>query len=141
MLLCIAVTAAGLCAQAQDPKAKPKGRPKITIRANPESGVAPLRVVATAEVTGGADDDQQFYCPKVIWKWGDDSESTTDSDCDPYVPGKSEIKRHYAVEHRYQEGGRFVLEVVFKQGDKEVGSSRVTIVVQGQDRNSGRSRN
>ena len=132
VLLCVSVCVVWASARGQDQKPKPKGHPKVTVRANPALGVAPLRVVATAELEGGADDDPQYYCLKVVWRWGDASESTTEADCEPYAPGKSEIKRHFAVEHRYKEPGRFELSVLFKQGDKEIASGRVTINVQGE---------
>jgi hypothetical protein len=128
--LCLSLGATGIDARAQ--AQKPKAHPKVTVRANPEMGIAPMRVVATAELNGGADDDQQYYCLKVQWQWGDDSESTTEADCDPYVPGKSEIKRHFAVEHRYMEPGRYELRVLFLQGDKVIDSGRAIITASGE---------
>jgi hypothetical protein len=131
-LICVSIGTVWTSANSQAQKPKPKPHPKLTVRANPELGMAPLRVVATAELAGGADDDQDYYCMKVQWRWGDDSDSTTEADCDPYVAGKSEIKRHFAMEHRYKEGGKYELFVLFKQGDKTIDSGRVVINVQGQ---------
>jgi hypothetical protein len=126
---CLAVCA--VAARGLDQTPKPKGHPKVTVRASPALGLAPLRVVATAELVGGADDDRDYYCPKVEWRWGDDTVSTTDADCDPYEPGKSEIRRHYSSEHRFVESGVYEVAVIFKQGDKAIDNGHITIRVQG----------
>ncbi len=48
-------------------------KPSISLRANPPVGFSPLRVVVTAELKGGADDYEDFYCASVEWEWGDDT--------------------------------------------------------------------
>ena len=53
-----------------DPK-----RPKITLRAQPLIAMAPARVVLTAELVGGDNDFEDFYCPAVEWEWGDGTKS------------------------------------------------------------------
>ena len=93
------VTPVQATAPAQAPQNK---KPSITIRTNPRSGFSPLRVVLTAELTGGADDFEDFYCASVEWDWGDGTKSESKSDCDPYEAGKSEIKRRYAQEHMFR---------------------------------------
>ena len=50
--------------------ADPK-RPKITLKAQPLIAMAPARVVLTAELVGGDDDFEDFYCPAIEWEWGD----------------------------------------------------------------------
>ena len=79
-------------------------RPKLTLRANPVIAMAPARVVLTAELNGGANDYEEFYCPAVEWEWGDGTKSESSSDCAPYEPGKSEIKRRFTVEHVFRAG-------------------------------------
>ena len=68
---------------------------------------APARIVVVAEVKGGAEDFEEFYCPTVEWEWGDFTSSTAETDCEPYAAGKSTIKRRYTVEHRYKNPGVF----------------------------------
>jgi hypothetical protein len=41
-----------------------------------------------------------------------------EADCEPYDAGKSEIKRRYTVEHRYQESGRFKIILRLKKGER-----------------------
>jgi hypothetical protein len=93
----------------KDQKDSTDPRPKVTLRANPVIAMAPARVVFTAELTGGANDFEEFYCGAVEWEWGDGTKSESSSDCAPYAPGKSEIKRRFAVEHVFRAGAYRVM--------------------------------
>jgi hypothetical protein len=119
-----------------DEAAQGKGRPKSVLRVNPAMIFPPARVVATAELTEGANDYQEFYCPKIEWDWGDHTTSESGEDCDPYEAGKTEIRRRYSADHNYRRdpmGGPAQYEVIFRmrQGSKIVLSLRQTIKVQG----------
>ena len=70
----------------------------MTLRATPAVGFAPTRVVLTAELKGGANDYEEFYCAAVEWAWGDDTKSESKSDCDPYQPGKSDFAGKFEVQ-------------------------------------------
>lgn len=104
-------------------------KPSLSLKANPAISFAPARVVIVAEVKGGANDFEDFYCPSIDWDWGDDTNSTSDSDCDPYEAGKSEIKRRYTVEHRYRNAGRYKIVLRLKKGDRIVASANAQIQV------------
>ena len=58
-------------------------RPKVSLRAQPSVSVAPARIVLTAELQGGSDDFEEYYCPSIEWEWGDDTSSESSSDCEP----------------------------------------------------------
>jgi hypothetical protein len=89
-------------ASAESPQAPPKQtKPKITLKALPQSGITPFRVVVTAELTGGSDDFEDFYCAMVEWDWGDGTKSESKADCDPYERGKSTIARRFTQDHTY----------------------------------------
>jgi hypothetical protein len=114
---------------------KPDGReqdrrPRVTLRAQPPVGIAPARVVFTAELTGGANDFEEYYCPTVIWEWGDDTQSESTLDCDPYEEGKSEIRRRFTVEHRFRRSGSYKVLFRLKKRDKHVAAANVTIQIQ-----------
>ncbi len=94
-------------------------------------GVAPLRVVATAELRGGADDYADFYCPGVEWEWADGARSETTDDCSPYAAGKSEIRRRFSQQHTYNEPGAYRIIFHLKQGTKTVGSATIKLEVHG----------
>jgi hypothetical protein len=104
-----------------------KSKPSITVRASPAVAFAPARIVATAEVVGGPDDYQDFYCAKVEWSWGDGTTSEAQDDCDPYVAGQSQIRRRYANEHKYELAGNYDIRLTLRQGKKSVGSGVINI--------------
>jgi hypothetical protein len=118
-------------AAAQPAESSPSGdtRPKIALRAQPPVGMTPARVVLTAELLGGADDFEEYYCPSVEWDWGDDTVSQSTSDCEPYESGRSSIRRRYTVEHIFRRPGTFRVYLRLKQRDKVVGTGMVSVVV------------
>src|SRR3954466_5351430 len=133
-LLMAAALTAGISAQkSKDSKEKDQKdadpRPKLTLRANPVIAMAPARVVLTAELNGGANDFEDFYCGAVEWEWGDGTKSESSSDCAPYEPGKSEIKRRYTVEHSFQRPGNFRVMFHLKRQNKAVGSATINIQI------------
>src|SRR5882672_6737705 len=103
-------------------------RPKITLKAQPVISMAPSRVVLTAELVGGANDFEDFYCAAVEWEWGDGTKSESSTDCAPYESGKSEIKRRFTVEHVFRAGAYRVM-FHLKRRDKSVGAASVNIQV------------
>jgi hypothetical protein len=109
------------------PKSEPK-RPQLTLKATPGSGMVPVRISGIAELKGGDDDFEEYYCPAIEWNWGDGTVSESSNDCEPYEPGKSQIKRRYTVSHPYKQGGHYRISFRLKQRDKVVGSA--TTVVQ-----------
>jgi hypothetical protein len=112
----------------KDQKDSADPRPKVTLRATPVIAMAPARVVFTAELTGGANDFEEFYCGAVEWEWGDGTKSESSSDCAPYEPGKSEIKRRFTVEHVFRAGAYRVM-FHLKRHDKAVGNATINIQV------------
>jgi hypothetical protein len=104
-------------------------RPKLSLKAQPTVGIAPARIVLQAELTGGSNDFEDYYCPTVAWDWGDGTESESTSDCEPYQSGKTEIKRRFTVEHVFRAGGH---QIVFrlKRNDKVLTSASVSIQIQ-----------
>lgn len=127
----IVACAVGLAAQRTErPRDDDAGRPRFTLRAQPQVAVAPARVVFTAELTGGADDFQDYYCPTIEWEWGDDTSSESSADCDPYEAGKSQIRRRYTIQHIYRRPGAFRVFIHLKQRDRFMGSAATTIQIQ-----------
>jgi hypothetical protein len=129
-LMLAALLAATPLAQKNDAQKADKNgdKPKLTLTARPTVAIAPARVVLTAELTGGADDYQEYYCPSVRWEWGDLSSSESSMDCPPYEEGKTEIKRRFTVEHVFRAGAYRVM-FRLKRHDKAVGFATVNIQV------------
>src|SRR5688572_11632615 len=104
-------------------------KPSLSLKATPAVSFAPARIVVVAEVKGGANDFEEFYCPSVEWEWGDLTTSTAEADCEPYASGKSEIKRRYTVEHRYKNPGGFKIVLRLKKGNRIVATANTMVQV------------
>ena len=126
--LAIAAFVAGTAASAQQPS--PQQRPSVRLRAQPSVAVAPARVVLTAELQGGADDFEEYYCPLVEWEWGDDTISQSSNDCEPFEAGKSQIRRRFTVEHTYRREGSYKVYFHLKRKDRVLGSATATVQIQ-----------
>lgn len=104
-------------------------KPSLSLKATPAVSFAPARIIVVAEVKGGANDHEEFYCPSVEWEWGDLTTSTAEADCEPYEAGKSEIRRRYTVEHRYKNPGGFRIVLRLKKGNKIVATANTLVQV------------
>jgi hypothetical protein len=107
-----------------------KKRPRITLRAQPTIGRAPMHSLFSAELIGGDDDFEEYYCPTISWEWSRGDASRSASDCEPYEQGKSVIKRRYTAEHTFRNSGTFRVYFSLARRDKEVGTAFINIVVQ-----------
>jgi hypothetical protein len=116
-------------ANALEARAQGNKKPSLSLKATPAVSFAPARIVVVAEVKGGADDYEDFYCPSIEWDWGDLTTSTAEADCEPYQAGKSEIRRRYTVEHRYKNPGGFKIVLRLKKGDKVVAAANAMVQV------------
>ena len=104
-------------------------KPSLSLKATPAVSFAPARIVVVAEVKGGSDDFEDFYCPSIEWDWGDFTTSTAEADCEPYQAGKSAIRRRYTVEHRYKNPGGFKIVLRLKKSSKIVASANTMVQV------------
>ena len=104
-------------------------KPSLSLKATPAVSFAPSRIVVVAEVKGGPNDFEDFYCPSIEWDWGDFTTSTAETDCEPYQAGKSEIKRRYTVEHRYKNPGGFKIVLRLKKSNKIIATANTMIQV------------
>jgi hypothetical protein len=132
-LITAAVLATSVSAQKtggkdKDQKDAADPRPRISLKAQPMIAMAPARIVLTAELTGGVNDYEEFYCTAVEWEWGDGTKSESSSDCAPYEAGKSEIKRRFTVEHVFRMGSYRVM-FHLKRHEKAVGNATINIQV------------
>jgi len=104
-------------------------KPSLSLKASPSVSFAPTRIVVVAELKGGADDAEEFYCPTVEWEWGDGTVSTAEADCNPYEAGKSQIKRRYTVEHQFRNAGGFKISLRLKKGTKVAAMANAVVQV------------
>ena len=128
MLACGAL----LVVQATTTLARAQGgtkKPSLSLKATPSVSFAPARIVVVAELKGGAEDSEEFYCPTVEWEWGDGTTSTAEADCNPYEAGKSQIRRRYTVEHQFKNAGGFKISLRLKKGTKVAAMANAVVQV------------
>jgi hypothetical protein len=129
IVLALAATAITRAAQKDDHETKSQ-HPKLTLKAQPAYGVAPARIVLSAELVGGSGDVEDYYCPAVRWEWGDDTSSESSADCPPYEEGKTELKRKFTIEHTFKRPGAFKVYFRLKHKDKEVAVTSALVQIQ-----------
>jgi hypothetical protein len=123
-ILCASALAVPIHAAGQDKKSKAS----VSVKVSPIVGFSPARMVLTADLKGG-DDSEELYCASVEWDWGDDTRSEAKTDCDPYEAGKSEIKRHFTIDHTYNVAGDYRVEFRLKQKNKVVARGSTDVKV------------
>ncbi len=123
LLLMLMLAAPAVLAQ-DEPK-----RPKLSVRSSPAMAFAPAMVTLTAELKDGDDDFAEYYCATIEWDWDDGTRSESSDDCEPYEAGTSEIKRRYSIQHKYNIGGIYNVQVRLKQRDKSVAIARTRITI------------
>jgi hypothetical protein len=106
-----------------------KAKPTITLKATPIMAFSPARMVLTAEIRGGDNDYQDFYCATVEWDWGDDTRSQAGADCEPYEAGKSEITRRFTIDHTFNTAGDYRVEFRLKQKNKVVAKASTDVKI------------
>jgi hypothetical protein len=131
--LCVASALVHAAGQKSDQKAAQKPgddkRPTLNLKATPPLGFSPLKVHASIDVRGGADDFEEFYCPAIEWDWGDGTVSANSEDCEPYQEGASTIRRRYSSDHTFQQGGAYRVMFRLKQKTKTIASASTNVQV------------
>lgn len=115
-----------------------KDKPALTVKASPMMGFSPAKIVFTAELKGGANDYEDYYCPTVEWEWGDDTRSEASLDCEPYEAGKSEIKRRFTAQHEFKSADSYKVSIRLKKKSKAMIAAHVTVQVRPGIRDPGR---
>ncbi len=128
MMMAALAAAAFPLAPGLDAQEKPK-RPKLSVRASPMMVFTPATLTLTAELKGGDDDFEEYYCGDVEWDWDDGTRSESSDDCEPYEAGKSEIRRRFSVQHRYNLPGVYDVQFRLKQRGKVVTAARTKVTV------------
>jgi hypothetical protein len=105
-------------------EAGPK-KPRLDIRASPRLGLAPTRVLATAELVGG-DAAEDFYCPRLEWDWDDGTRSVREADCPPFEPGAT-LERHFTADHVYRRSGNYSVRVTLRRASRPVAAASVNV--------------
>jgi len=129
LALVISCTIAFAATADQKDKDKKTKKANLTVRATPALSFSPARIVASADLTGGVDAEEELYCPEAEWDWGDGTFSSATQDCEPFEAGKSEVRRHWTSEHTYETQGNYRLQLTLKRGKKSIVAGNTTVQV------------
>ena len=127
----LAILSLVLAASAAGPgyaaEAKPK-KPRLDLRATPRMAFSPVRILLTAELTGGSD-VEDYYCPEIEWDWDDGGKSVHEADCKPFEPGVTKIERRFTSDHQYSKAGVYNVRVTMRRTNRPIATSSVRITV------------
>jgi len=124
----VAAFALSVAVLGEGPAQKPD-KPNLSLKATPAITFSPANIFFAAEVRGGPDDFEDLYCPAVEWEWGDGTKDQSSADCEPYEAGKSQIKRRYVAQKKYQFSGDYRVAFRLKQKDKIVGTATTQLKI------------
>jgi hypothetical protein len=127
----LAITIVSLVAAAPAPageRAKAR-KPRLDLRATPRFSFTPSTVLVTAELNGG-DDDEEFYCPAVVWDWDDGGRSANEADCPPFQPG-TPLERRFTAVHDYHRPGVYNVRVHMLRARRALAMASATVTVRG----------
>jgi hypothetical protein len=120
----LTILAAPLGAHAQG-KAR---RPKLDLRATPRMAFSPTVAFFTAELQGGDESNEDYYCPEVVWDWDDGGRSARGADCPAYEPG-AQLERRFTAEHAYPRAGIYTVKVTLLRSGKPLAVASATVNV------------
>jgi hypothetical protein len=104
-------------------------KPRLDLRATPRFSFTPSTVLVTAELNGG-DDDEEFYCPAVVWDWDDGGRSANEADCPPFQPGTL-LERRFTAVHDYHRPGVYNVRVHMLRARRALAMASATVTVRG----------
>jgi hypothetical protein len=107
--------------------AKPK-KPRLDLRATPRMAFSPVRILVTAELSGG-EDVEEYHCPEIEWDWDDGGKSVAESDCKPFEPGVTKIERRFTANHAYPKAGIYNVKITMRRTGRPLATASVRITV------------
>jgi hypothetical protein len=107
----------------------PEQKPRLNLRASPRVAFSPTEVFAVGELRGG-EDSEEFYCPGLVWDWGDGTRSAHESDCSPYQDG-ARLERFFSARHAFRLPGTYAVRLFLVRAGRTITTATVPIRVYG----------
>jgi len=104
-------------------------KPHLDLRATPRVAFSPVEVMVIGELKGGQD-VEEFYCPGLVWDWGDGSRSAHEADCSPFQDG-TELDRFFTARHAFRVPGSYSVRLYLVRAGRTVTMATVPIMVYG----------
>jgi Ca-activated chloride channel family protein len=108
--------------------AAPSAAINLTLTADFVSGPAPLAINLTATLSGGADDNPDFYCQPITFDFGNGLSRSAAPRCAEWQPG-AKILRDFNASTVYGTPGQY--QVTFRLGDAEAEPLLITVTADG----------
>jgi hypothetical protein len=105
-------------------------KPRLNLRATPRVAFLPVEVFLVGELKGGQD-VEEFYCPGLVWDWGDGSRSAHESDCSPYQDG-TQLERFFSARHAFHAPGMYSVRLFLIRAGRTLTVASVPVRVYGQ---------
>ncbi len=125
----LAVAAFSYTGPARAADAPAQDKPHLDLRASPRVSFSPVEVFAVGELKGGHD-TEEFYCPGLVWDWGDGTRSAQESDCSPYQDG-AHLERFFSARHAFRVPGTYAVRLFLVRAGKTIGMAMVPVMVYG----------
>jgi hypothetical protein len=103
-------------------------KPRLDLRATPRMAFSPVRILLTAELTGG-DDVEEYHCPEIEWDWDDGGKSVQESDCKPFEAGVTKIERRFTADHEYRKAGVYNVRITMRRSNRPLATAAVRVTV------------
>lgn len=113
------------CSGHQAPSDPSTGGVHLSVRADPRQGFAPLHVTFHVNLTGVAENDQNFYCLREEWDFGDGAVSSEAPNCEPFS-ADTKIAREFFADHVFNNTG--IYAVRFKLGDHKASPVSINVL-------------
>ena len=124
LLLALAVVAPVTASGAAKPK-----KPKLDLRATPRFAFSPAQILFTAELSGGDDDAEEFYCPELEWEWDDGGKSVKEADCPPFESGVTKIERRFTQTHVFDRAGVYAVRLTMRHAGRTLAKQTFSVTV------------
>lgn len=123
--------AASISLSAQDDGKDKKDQKKasLALKATPPIAFSPAKMVVSAELKGGTEETDDYYCPNLEWDWGDGTKSESNQDCAPFEAGKSSIDRRFSASHTFEIAGQYRVMLRLRRGTKTIVSGTINVQV------------
>ena len=112
------------------PKLKLKAPRTIFMKPTGMYSYSPVSVMVRAELEGDPQNPEEYYCLVEEWEWGDETESSHEPDCEPYVEG-AELTRFYSASHTYRIPGNYTIFLRLQSGKRSVLTGSITVNLRG----------
>ena len=107
-------------------------KPRLTLKASPQSDTPSTLFVFQARLSGG-EDGEGLYCLTTEWIWEEQADSSlNEAECPPYKAGETAIERSFSEEQSFRSLGPHLVRVVLRKGDKEIARAAITVTVRKQ---------